>query len=135
MELLLGLPPMSQYDAVATPFLDFDTAPNNGDAFLAAPASSALIGQVAAIPNARSPLAKLARLTATMDLKHPDSAPAGLLNQVIWQSVKGVDAKMPAPRHTLTDAQLHFGLLSPTAAPPAQGKAAIKTVARDGDDD
>ena len=33
MELLLGLPPMSQYDAVATPILDFDTAPNNGAVF------------------------------------------------------------------------------------------------------
>ena len=33
MELLLGLPPMSQYDAVATPILDFDTAPTNAGAY------------------------------------------------------------------------------------------------------
>ena len=48
---------------------------------------------------------RMAELSNTMDFVHPDSAPAHLLNEIIWKSVKGVDAKMPAPRHTLTDAQ------------------------------
>ena len=35
-----------------------------------------------------------------MDFIHPDSAPSGLLNEVIWKSVKGIHSKMPAIRHS-----------------------------------
>ena len=34
-----------------------------------------------------------------MDFVHPDSAPAGLLNEILWKSVKGMNSPMPAPRH------------------------------------
>src|SRR6185369_14604061 len=35
MELLLGMKPLSQYDAVAAPILDWDTTPSNADPFTA----------------------------------------------------------------------------------------------------
>src|SRR5207237_3063062 len=37
MELLLGLPPMCQYDATASPMLDWDTKPANAASFTAVP--------------------------------------------------------------------------------------------------
>ncbi len=37
MELLLGVPPMNQYDAIATPILDFDTTPPATAAFTQRP--------------------------------------------------------------------------------------------------
>jgi hypothetical protein len=40
-----------------------------------------------------------ARESARMDLSEPDRAPMRALNQVIWESVRGKDAVMPAPVH------------------------------------
>jgi hypothetical protein len=34
-----------------------------------------------------------------MDFEHPDSAPPGELNEMIWKSVKGMNSQMPAPVH------------------------------------
>ena len=100
MELLLNIPPMSQYDAVATPILDFDTAPSNGSVYAATlPAASVLSAE--APTSTASSLFPLEKLCATMDFVHPDSAPTGLLNEVIWKSVKGVHSKMPAIRHSV----------------------------------
>ncbi len=98
MELILGLPPMSQYDAIAPPVNDFTARPDNGVSYAAVP--SPLVAQTAAksLPPG-SPLWKLARLTATMDFSREDLAPPQLLNQVIWQSVRGVGSFMPAPQH------------------------------------
>ena len=36
-----------------------------------------------------------------MDFSRADHAPADLLNQVIWKSVKGVDSPMPPTPHAL----------------------------------
>ena len=56
----------------------------------------------------------LAELSNKMDFVHPDSAPAGLLNQIIWKSVKGVHSKMPAPRHDAAiEAKLHLAPARP----------------------
>ena len=123
MELLLGLPPMTQYDAAATPILDFDTAPNNGSVFVPQ-MPSAFITQTARIPSKHSPLYKLAVMTQGMDFTQEDKAPAQLLNQVIWQSVKGVGSAMPAPRH---------GVIPVQASKGKAGAKAAKTVARDDD--
>ena len=124
IELILGLPPMSQYDAGATPILDFDTAANNqfpGGVY--APQQSAFVAQTAAKTLPRnSPLWKLAKMTAGMDFTKEDKAPPQLLNQVIWESVKGVNSPMPAPQH-------HVVLTA------AKGKAAGKAPAQPADND
>ena len=102
MELLLNIPPMSQYDAVANPILDFDTAPSNTGVYTATqPAASILSGLAPAPTSANSELFPLEKLCATMDFVHPDSAPEAVLNEVIWKSVKGMHSKMPAIRHSV----------------------------------
>jgi hypothetical protein len=37
-----------------------------------------------------------------MDFSHPDRAPSGALNAILWHSVKGDHTPMPAARHILT---------------------------------
>ena len=99
MELLLGLPPMNQYDAVATPFGDFDTTASNGAPYVPTLPDPAILSELAPA-SSKSALLPLETLTAKMDFVHPDSAPAGLLNEILWKSVKGMDSAMPAPRHS-----------------------------------
>jgi len=92
MELLLGLPPMSQYDAAATPmYASFgtkaDTTPFNH-----------LAAQVDL--NAKNTKdAYGAKASAKMDWKDVDENPPALLNEIIWRSVKGADSPMPPPVH------------------------------------
>jgi len=129
MELLLGLPPMSQYDAVATPILDFDTAPNNNTLYSAILPPRSLIQELnpsMLLMKRGSPAYRLATLSNAMDFVHPDSAPPALLNEIIWKSVKGMSAKMPAPRHNrAVEVRLHL-------SKPAAGKKAVEP-ARDDD--
>jgi YVTN family beta-propeller protein len=105
MELLLGLKPMSQYDALALPLMDWDTGPNNSEPFTAQLPPKDVIAQIN--PPAKKAAAMgagkadLAALSDQMDFSHADAAPADLLNQIIWKSVKGADAVMPAPRNSL----------------------------------
>ncbi len=103
MEALLGLPAMSQYDAVATPILDFTPVAANNGPYTAVPAAQSIITEtnppVAALKPGTTAL-HLAKLSLKMDFIHPDSAPSGPLNEMIWKSVKGMQAKMPAPHHS-----------------------------------
>src|SRR5262249_16781355 len=45
----------------------------------------------------------LAMASAQMSFKAPDIAPEFLLSLATWQSVKGENVPMPAPRHTLIE--------------------------------
>ena len=103
MELLLGLPAMSQYDAVATPFLDFDSTPGNAGAYTALQPAQAIITDTNPVLSTLKPgtmAYHLAKLASKLDLVHPDSAPAALLTEMEWKSVKGMNAKVPASRHS-----------------------------------
>jgi DNA-binding beta-propeller fold protein YncE len=90
MELILGLKPMSQFDAAAMPMFasfqaepdlrPYDAAPENID------------------------LDEKNRLTAwgaqlKMNFAKEDAADEFLLNEVVWKSVRGPDSPMPAPVH------------------------------------
>ena len=101
MELLLNIPPMSQYDAIANPILDFDTLPSNNGQYAASLPDTSILSGVAPSMKSAGALLPLEKLCATMDFVHPDSAPEALLNEVIWKSVKGVHSKMPAVRHSV----------------------------------
>jgi hypothetical protein len=92
MELLLGLPPMSQYDAAAMPmYASFGTAA------MVKPFS---VIQPQIDVNARNTKASPgATISQKMDFSDVDRAPMHALNDVIWKSVKGPDAVMPAPVH------------------------------------
>jgi YVTN family beta-propeller protein len=113
MELLLGLPAMSQYDALALPITDWDTVPGNIDPYTATLPAKEIIAQM---NPGKSPLTAA---SDKMNFAHADAAPAGLLNEVIWKSVKGESSNMPAPRNAM-------------ASPARRG---IRQQTRDDDDD
>ena len=112
IELLLNMPPMSQYDATANPIADFDTAPSNKAAYSAILPDASIIKEInnkSAQLQLGKPGHALAALSNKMDFVHPDSAPAGPLNSILWQSVNGIGAKMPAPRRNAAiEARLHL---------------------------
>jgi DNA-binding beta-propeller fold protein YncE len=92
MERILGLPPMSQFDTAARPMFDcFAGTPN------AAP-YRALENRVPT-DERNLPTAWGAALSATFDLSKEDAADDLLLNEVVWRSVRGPEARMPAPVH------------------------------------
>jgi YVTN family beta-propeller protein len=88
MELILGLPPMSQYDAAATPMYN---------AFQATPVLTPFTHLAARIPldekNDRS--AYGADASMRMNLAEADRAPEQELNEILWRSVKGPLSTMP----------------------------------------
>ena len=103
IELLLNIPPLSQYDAYAPSFgTDFDSTTTNGPPYTALAETPANATQTAsaAFLKAHPAYKKLVAMTAKMDFSKEDLAPAQLLNEVIWKSVKGMNSAdaRPAPR-------------------------------------
>ncbi len=92
MELLLGLPPMSQYDAAAMPmYAAFGTEAKVTPFKAIAP----LVDTKAM--NQRT--AWGAKASGRMDFSEPDRAPMLALNEIIWKNVRGAESVMPAPVH------------------------------------
>ncbi|HUI31676.1 MAG TPA: alkaline phosphatase family protein [Candidatus Acidoferrales bacterium] len=95
MELLLGLPPMSQYDAAANPMfnsftMSLDTASYN--------VAQPLIDITAKNKSG----AYGENIMEHMNLKVADAVPDRLFNEIIWRSIKGSD--MPTPRYSILSA-------------------------------
>jgi YVTN family beta-propeller protein len=92
IELLLGLPPMSQYDASATPlYTAFSDRPDLTP-FTLRPAQVDVEAKNTAA-------AWGAAASGRMDFSDNDRAPMHQLNEIIWKSVMGPDSAMPAPVH------------------------------------
>jgi YVTN family beta-propeller protein len=92
MELILGLKPMSQFDAAATPMhglfdLWADTTPYDS-----VPANINL-------HELNPKVGKNAKLSSKMDLRREDAVDDRLMNEVIWRSIRGEDSPMPSPTH------------------------------------
>jgi YVTN family beta-propeller protein len=90
MELILGVPPMSQYDAAATPMFNSFTDKANLTPFKHRPARIDLNEK----NTARSPGADR---SAQLDFTKEDAAPDIEFNEIIWRAVKGAQSQMPAP--------------------------------------
>ncbi len=90
MELILGLQPMTQFDAAALPMYDSFTANADVRPYQHVPAQVDL-------NEVNKPDAYGAKLSATFDFSKEDAADDLLLNEVIWRSVRGADSPMPAP--------------------------------------
>lgn len=90
MELILGIPPMSQYDAAAAPMFVSFGARADLKPYRARPASYSLT-------ETNPPRAAGAARSAAMDFDEADAAPDIELNEIIWQSIRGKDSPMPAP--------------------------------------
>ncbi|QJB40648.1 bifunctional YncE family protein/alkaline phosphatase family protein [Chitinophaga oryzae] len=93
MELILGLPPMSQYDAAATPMWELFTATPDLTPFVALEAN-------VDIRERNTAWNESARRSAAFDFAHEDRAPDLELNEVVWKAVRGENAVMPAPRRS-----------------------------------
>ena len=121
MELLLGLPALSQNDKVAQPIAFADTAANDAP-FTAILPDAAIIGEqnptLAEMTKNHDARLRLAEASLKMDFERPDSAPARQLNEILWQTVRGVDSPMPAPRHTIVASRQPL-----TLTPPAEADA------------
>ncbi|MGZ8557852.1 MAG: bifunctional YncE family protein/alkaline phosphatase family protein [Chitinophagaceae bacterium] len=93
MELILGLPPMSQYDAAATPMWRSFTSVPDVKSFDALPVTIDLNEN-----NTKTTAS--AKLSGTFDFSKEDKIPDLVFSEVIWKAVKGEDSKMPAPRRS-----------------------------------
>lgn len=90
MELILGLAPMSQFDAAAAPLYELFTERPDLTPYTARPATWPL-------DEKNPPHAPMQRESAALDLRREDSAPDVLFNEIIWKSVHGADSSMPPP--------------------------------------
>jgi hypothetical protein len=93
MELILGIPPMSQYDAAAVPMWRCFTTKKDMAAFTA-------LNPLTDINERNTKQTESARTSMKFDFSKEDVAPPFLLNEAIWKSVKGETATMPSPRHS-----------------------------------
>jgi hypothetical protein len=90
MELILGLKPMSQFDAAARPmYASFQPKANLTPYRHVKPDVD--------LNEKNKPDAWGAELSAKFDLEKEDMADDLLFNEVIWRSVKGPNSPMPAP--------------------------------------
>ncbi|NBT08430.1 MAG: hypothetical protein EBS98_06485, partial [Chitinophagia bacterium] len=91
IELILGMPPMSQYDAGATPLWRcFDNVPNP-KGFITKP----LQFDINEKNTART---AMQRKSETFNFKKEDSINDFEFNEVLWKGLKGENALVPAPK-------------------------------------
>ncbi|MBV6438955.1 MAG: hypothetical protein DYG98_24835 [Haliscomenobacteraceae bacterium CHB4] len=92
MELILGIPPMSQHDAAATPMWRCFTYNADYTPFRAMRSNVNLDDRNAAVDN------DLQRRSEAFDLSREDRVPDLEFNEVLWKIIKGEESEMPAPR-------------------------------------
>jgi hypothetical protein len=91
MELILGLPPMTQYDAAAKPMWRCFDNKTDASTFASLPARIDLVEKNIAMN-------KWQKESEGFDFGAEDRAPDDLFNQVLWYAIKG-DGNCPAPVH------------------------------------
>jgi YVTN family beta-propeller protein len=97
IELILGLPPLSQYDAAARPMYGSFNERADLSPYESVPAQI----DVNAV---NSPLAYGADRSMKMDFSEYDRIDDFELNEILWRSIKGVNAPLPAPvRRAIAD--------------------------------
>ncbi len=96
MELMLGLPPMNQMDATATPMFDCFTDTPDFTPFQPV-ASNIPSNQMNPNPRRVSDplLRKYAYASARLPLDQVDQCPEDLLNRILWHAMKGSQAPYP----------------------------------------
>ncbi|WP_165235028.1 bifunctional YncE family protein/alkaline phosphatase family protein [Aquisphaera insulae] len=90
MELILGLEPMSQFDASARPMFAAFTERPDFRPYLRRPAGVDLNEK-----NTRD--APMAEVSENLDLEIEDRADDLVFNEIIWKAVRGADAQVPPP--------------------------------------
>ena len=97
IELVLGLRPLSQYDAQAVPMWRL---------FMSTPDLRPYSARAETISPMRmnGATAYGVQLAAQLDFSREDLAPSGLLNQLIWHAVKGANTPYPTIHHLVVSA-------------------------------
>jgi YVTN family beta-propeller protein len=93
IELILGLPPMSQYDAAAEPMWRCFNHTADLTPFQSVPA-------LVDLNERNTKNTESARLSETFDFSKEDRIPDLVFSEVIWKAVKGEESVMPAPRRS-----------------------------------
>jgi Phosphoesterase family len=90
MELILGLKPMSQFDAAARPMFN---------SFTAKPDLTPYVAEKARIDitETNKPGAFGAAVSEKLNLAKEDQADDMIFSEIIWKAVKGANSTMPAP--------------------------------------
>ncbi|HPA21441.1 MAG TPA: beta-propeller fold lactonase family protein [Verrucomicrobiae bacterium] len=91
MELILGLAPMSQFDAAAMPMFASFQAKSDITPYTARPVTVNL-------EELNAKTAWGGKASQQMDFTKEDAADDILLNEMVWKSVRGAASPMPAPR-------------------------------------
>ncbi|MCX6281973.1 MAG: bifunctional YncE family protein/alkaline phosphatase family protein [Bacteroidetes bacterium] len=90
IELILGLPPMSQYDAAATPL--YRCFMNNP-----LPYAAKILGPFTDLGEKNIAINQWQKMSDEFDFSKEDRAPEDLLNKVLWFAVKGASIPYPGP--------------------------------------
>jgi YVTN family beta-propeller protein len=92
IELILGLPPLTQYDAGATPMFNCFQSTALAQPFSPlVPKVNLMAKNTSASPGAKQ--------SAKMDFRDYDRAPEDELNRILWAAAKGPDVPYPTPIH------------------------------------
>ena len=97
MELILGLPPMNQLDATATPMFDCFASEPDWSPYVALKNNVPLDEMNPPAKAVSDPLLrKHAYASAKLPLDQPDRCPEEALNRILWHAMKGAKAPYPA---------------------------------------
>jgi YVTN family beta-propeller protein len=104
LELMLGLPPMNQLDASATPMTDCFNATPDFTPYTAL-TNNVPLDQMNPDPKkiADPLLRRHAYASARLPLAQPDQCPEDLLNRILWHAMKGSQVPYPAWAITVRD--------------------------------
>ena len=90
IELMLGLPPMNQLDATATPMTDCFVTAADLTPFSAVPNQVPLDQMNPAVAEITDPvLRRDALMSSRLNLAQPDRCPEDVLNRILWRAIKG----------------------------------------------
>jgi len=93
VELILGLPPMSQYDAAAVPMWRSFTDSINTLPYISKPSNINIDDRNVAYND-------LMRKSDKFNFKHEDGVPEEAFNEVLWKAIKGMQSNVPAAKHS-----------------------------------
>jgi hypothetical protein len=94
MELILGLPPMTQFDAGATPMFNCFQKTCEATPFaVLTPDVNLLAKNTAKTPGAKE--------SARMNFREYDLAPEDELNRILWHAARGTEVPYPTPIHRM----------------------------------
>ena len=99
MELIMGLPPMNQFDMAANPMYECFTETPDTTPYTCLPNQIPLDEMNPKVASLSGKQLYYAKKSMEMPLDDIDQADEGLFNRVIWHSVKGYDVPYPKLAH------------------------------------